>query len=290
MSGLEPEVVAEAYREACLDELKALKPGNVHVYADGHRMRVHDFEQSADASGPALAAKGARVGERVLRSVQATLERVGTNTNLGIVLLCAPLAAAAECEGDLFAELSRVLSSLDRQDAAAVYEAIRLASPAGLGQVADHDVRSAPTINLRLAMEAAAGHDRIAYAYITGFRDVTTVGLPALAEARQSRYSSRWCTTAVYLAFLSAGPDTHIQRKFGRAEAEAVRARADAIRRSIRLSDAAEERLLQFDRELKECGLNPGTSADFTVATLFADRLLAAREMRRRLVAQPASR
>ncbi len=31
--------------------------------------------------------------------------------------------------------------------------------------------------------------------------------------------------------------------------------------------------LLDFDRRLKADGLNPGTSADLTVATLFADRL-----------------
>jgi triphosphoribosyl-dephospho-CoA synthase len=31
--------------------------------------------------------------------------------------------------------------------------------------------------------------------------------------------------------------------------------------------------LLSFDRRLKACGLNPGTSADLTVASVFADRL-----------------
>ncbi len=34
-------------------------------------------------------------------------------------------------------------------------------------------------------------------------------------------------------------------------------------------------KLLAFDRSLKERGLNPGTSADLTVATLFAGALQA---------------
>ena len=33
------------------------------------------------------------VGRRILEAVRATREAVGTNTNLGIVLLCGPLAA-----------------------------------------------------------------------------------------------------------------------------------------------------------------------------------------------------
>ncbi|MBX6323666.1 MAG: triphosphoribosyl-dephospho-CoA synthase, partial [Rhodospirillaceae bacterium] len=30
--------IAAAYVAACLAELRALKPGNVHAFADGHRM------------------------------------------------------------------------------------------------------------------------------------------------------------------------------------------------------------------------------------------------------------
>jgi triphosphoribosyl-dephospho-CoA synthase len=278
MSGLGQDVILAAYRKACRDELEALKPGNVHVHADGHRMRVDDFTRSADISGPALATRGARVGERVLGAVRATIERVGTNTNLGIILLCAPLAMAAEHDGGLFAELASVLSGLDRQDAVAVYKAILIASPGGLGHVAEHDVRADPMVDLRAAMQAAAGHDRIARAYVTDYRDVLEIGFPALAEARRQACDPQWCTTAVYLAFLANVPDTHIQRKFGLREAESVRAQAATIRHATRLTDDSREPLLQFDRELKARGLNPGTSADFTVATLFADRLIRARE------------
>ena len=39
--------VADAFRDACLAELRALKPGNVHDYAEGHGMTLAQFETSA---------------------------------------------------------------------------------------------------------------------------------------------------------------------------------------------------------------------------------------------------
>jgi len=273
VSGLSPDAIAAAYQSACRAELRALKPGNVHVYADGHRLRASDFEQSAEVSALPIARPGARVGERVLGAIRATAERVGTNTNLGIVLLCAPLAAAAEAGSPLATGLAEVLARLDRRDAEDVYEAIRLASPAGLGDVPNHDVRQGADTDLRTAMAAAAGHDRIARAYATGFDDVFGIGLPALEAARLRQLAPDWCTTAVYLAFLARIPDTHIRRKFGSERAEAVRAEAQNVVRAVDLASDPVEALLQFDADLKQRGLNPGTSADFTVATLFSDLL-----------------
>jgi triphosphoribosyl-dephospho-CoA synthase len=239
-------------------------------------MTVLDFERSAEAAAAPLARRGAKVGRRILDAVAATLAAVATNTNLGIVLLCAPLAAAAERGGDLRGALQAVLRALDREDAALAFEAIRLAMPAGLGGAARHDVREAPSCTLREAMAEAAGRDRVAKAYLDGFEDVFAVGLAALAAATPAAPTRWWPAAAVYLRFLSAFPDTHIARKFGPARAEAVRREAAAF-----LAGIAETRepgrlvadLARLDRSLKENGLNPGTSADLTVATLFAGRL-----------------
>jgi len=41
-----------------------------------------------------IAVPGASVGRRILRAIQSTRAMVAFNTNLGIVLLCAPLAHA----------------------------------------------------------------------------------------------------------------------------------------------------------------------------------------------------
>ena len=173
MSGLLPEAIATAYQACCLAELDALKPGNVHVFGDGHRMAVADFVTSAEISAPHLAEPGARIGRRVRTAMEATLGAVGQNTNLGILLLCAPLARAAENGGPLRAALSHALDDLDAADATDVFAAIRAANPGGLGRVERHDVtESVAPASLVAAMAEAAPRDRIARAYVTDFADI----------------------------------------------------------------------------------------------------------------------
>lgn len=271
-AGLAPALIATLYRAACLAELDALKPGNVHAYAAGHRMAVADFVTSAEVSAPPLAAAGARVGARVLGGVAATMAAVGQNTNLGILLLCAPLARAAE-QGE---SVAAILADLDGRDSRDVFAAIRRANPGGLGQAGRHDVAADAPPSLLDAMAEAAPRDAIARAYVDGFADLDAVGLPALAAARGAGLAPTWCTTAVHLAYLAAVEDSHVRRKHGPAVAAKVRAEAEALRAGLDLGAAPVEALLAFDGALKARGINPGTSADFTVATLFADALRAA--------------
>jgi triphosphoribosyl-dephospho-CoA synthase len=280
MSGSD-DPVAAAYIEACLAELDAPKPGNIHRFAPGHRMEVADFVRSAEASAAPIAARGARVGSRVRAAVEATLSAVGQNTNLGIVLLCAPLAAAGEAtDAALRPALGRVLDRLDRADAQDVFSAIAAANPAGLGRAPRHDVNAPATATLREAMAEAADRDRIARQYVTTYEDIFSLGLPALATARRRQSDARWSTLAVYLTFLAAAPDTHIVRKFDLRVAEAVRREAVGWRDAFTAAHDPEgiaEGLLGWDGELKSRGINPGTSADLTVATLFASSLSAIR-------------
>jgi triphosphoribosyl-dephospho-CoA synthase len=269
--------VAAAYIEACLAELDAPKPGNVHRFASGHRMEIEDFVRSAEASAGPIASRGARVGARVRVAVDATLKAVGQNTNLGIILLCAPLAAASEAsDAPLRPALARVLDSLDRADAADVFSAIAAANPGGLGSAPRHDVNAPATATLREAMDDAAKRDRIARQYVTAYEDVFSLGLPALESARRRHGDARWSTLAVYLMFLAEIPDTHIARKFDLDVAEAVRREAVDWRdlfATARRPEEIADRLLSWDAALKTRGINPGTSADLTVATLFASNL-----------------
>ena len=71
---LSPAVIAAAYEASCLAELDALKPGNVHAFADGHRMAVADFAASARISAPHLAKAGAGLGAR--SALRSTAPRV----------------------------------------------------------------------------------------------------------------------------------------------------------------------------------------------------------------------
>jgi len=268
--------IAAAFVAACRDELDAPKPGNVHVFADGHRMAVADFMRSADAAATPLTEPGARVGQRILGAVAATRAAVGTNTNLGIILLCAPLATAAEVATNLRTTVADVLENLDIADANLTFQAIALASPGGLGHAERHDVRAPATVTLRHAMAEAAERDRIAHQFSTGFEDIFDRGLNRLDAALRRWRDPKWATLAVYLGFLAAFPDSHIARKYGIVAAEDVRRGAAKFEHRL---DAAEEPdallgdLLAWDRELKASGLNPGTTADLTVATLFARRL-----------------
>jgi len=269
--------IATAFKTACRAELEALKPGNVHVFAAGHRMTVEQFTRSADAAAAPLSARGARIGRRILDAVEATFAAAGANTNLGIILLCAPLAAAAERgPTDLRAALASILTDLDVDDASLAFRAILQASPAGLGQAERNDVAHPARVTLAQAMAEAADRDRIARQYATGYTDMFERGLPALAAAAARGWDQKWAVLAVYLGFLGAFPDSHIVRKYGPALAEEVRHNAvgfEAALQSQRDPAHLTADLLAWDAALKARNINPGTSADLTVATLFARNL-----------------
>jgi triphosphoribosyl-dephospho-CoA synthase len=271
------DLIAEAFIASCRDEILALKPGNVHVFAPGHGMTTEHFLAAAAAAAGPISQTGVAIGKRILAAVEASFAATGMNTNLGIVLLCAPLAAAAEHgTPDLRVALGAILANLDREDATQTFQAIAHASPGGLGAAAQHDVHQPATVSLRDAMAEAAKRDRIAFQYISNFEDIFETGFRALVRAKERAIEPPWTTVAVYLAFMSNFPDTHIARKFGAEAAEAVRSEAaSALERFEAGSKPADSfnDLMAFDTRLKTQGRNPGTSADLTVATLFADRL-----------------
>ncbi len=271
------ERIEAAFRWACLTELDAPKPGNVHAFADGHRMTVDEFVRSADAAAAPLSAQGARVGLRIHRAVMATFAAVGTNTNLGIILLCAPLAAAAERDAaDLRRALHEVLQELDIDDADLTFRSIVRAAPAGLSHSAQHDVFNPATVSLLEAMSAAANRDMVARQYATDFADIFDLGLPLFESVSQSKGEAKWATLATFLGFLSAFPDSHIARKFGAETANCVQRAAlnfEAMLQAAEQPDQVLPALLTWDAALKAKAINPGTTADLTVATLFALRL-----------------
>src|SRR5258707_11611761 len=90
----------EAFLAACAGELRALKPGNVHVHAAGHGMAVADFERSAAVAAEPLCRPRAPIGAPIRDAVPATRAPVGIKTNLGILLLPAPLPPPPQPHGD----------------------------------------------------------------------------------------------------------------------------------------------------------------------------------------------
>jgi triphosphoribosyl-dephospho-CoA synthase len=281
IAALPRNVIAEAYIAACRLEVRTLKPGNVHIFADGHRMTVTDFDHSANASAPFMVDPALSVGDRILKAVEATFAAVATNTNLGIVLLCAPLATAAQhcTESASFADsLHAVLAALDHNDARAVYKAIAMANPAGLGSDKAGDVRAEPPADWTLldAMRAAAPRDMIAQEYATGFASILD-NARTLTEDIASGAAPEDALALLFLRHLSERPDTHIIRKHGPALAHRVAARAKETLATLELKSASgiakpenRLRLLELDAELKSWGANPGSLADLMCASAFA--------------------
>lgn len=283
-------VVAQAFLDACAWDVAVRKPGNVSQHSPGHRMQAEDFVASARACVGALVAPGRRVGERVEAAVRATRAAVGCNTNLGIVLLCAPLAAAAERPGLIGAgpaawrrALEAVFAALDREDAAAVFRAIVVASPGGLGEAAQQDVHRPPTLDLRAAMALAAGRDRIARQYRDGAAELLDLGLAVLGrhgleaglgavpDAPDAPDAARVAAVEhLHLAWLASAPDSHIVRRHGEAAAQTVLSQAAAWKARVRPGRPlqGDPAFLAWDEALKSASINPGTSADLVVATL----------------------
>lgn len=283
MITLPPEKIADFFIAACKAELTALKPGNVHVHASGHGMDISQFEAAALAAAPHIANTTLGVGARIRGAVEASMMAAGCNTNLGIILLCTPLAAAAmQPNGySLRKRLEHVLDHLDLHDANDVYAAIRAANPGGLGKSEQADVAQAPSIPLLDAMALAAPRDRIAANYASGFRDIFEDHLPLLMRIRQgttpdaSRPDRDDTVATLYMVLLARYPDSHIRRKFGMETAAHVQRLAQAARPLYTpvVRPRCHAGLLDLDRLLKSEGWNPGTTADFVVATLFAAQI-----------------
>jgi triphosphoribosyl-dephospho-CoA synthase len=243
----------QAFIRSCTLDIAVVKPGNVSRISAGHGMTASQFIASAAAAAPALCAPGAPIGQRILKAIEAARSVVDCNTNLGIVLLCAPIAAAAEAafEADggasagaatdelrLRRELQRCLHSLTVQDAQAAYRAIALARPGGLGSAPEQDVHEPPTVNLLAAMVLASDRDRVARQYACGFDDLFDIGLTcwrtvtAQASSTMRHLDPReLAMQRTFLEFLARFEDSHIARKHGLARARAVCRQAVGWRR-----------------------------------------------------------
>lgn len=292
--------VAAAAQLACLLEVSAPKPGNVSPGRHFSDTRYEHFLASAAAIGGPLAAAGQRpLGATIRAAVESTSQWASSNTNLGIVLLLAPLAKAAHALGSrapglpsaspglrgaagpglrdaaspaLRDEVREVLQATTVADARDAYAAIRIAAPGGLGRADDQDVARDPEVTLLEAMRLAADRDDIAYEYASGFEITFTCGTPALEAARRDGLPWDDAVVETFLTLAGRRADTHIVRRGGAALAADVAERARAVLAAggVR-SEAGRRALTDWDARLRQHGnlANPGTSADLTAAAIF---------------------
>jgi triphosphoribosyl-dephospho-CoA synthase len=276
VKSLEPDRIAWAVHIACLLEVCADKPGNVTWGKDFWDTRFVDFMASAVAIGPALRdASHTPVGETILRAVRDTRKLVSTNTNLGMILLLAPLARAAGLEHPqgLRAGVSEVLKALTVDDARMAFEAIRIVNPGGLGDADRYDVHNADVdVTLREAMASAQARDTVAREYVTDFEVTFELGCVTLCQLWKEGRSFSNSIVQTALTILAQVPDTLIVRKEGLAVAQGISRRAEQVLRAGgAFSERGREALRAFDLSIRDerHRLNPGTTADLTAAALF---------------------
>jgi triphosphoribosyl-dephospho-CoA synthase len=257
-------------------------------------MAFEDFLASAAAIAPPMQRAGScPLGATIRAAVEATERWTSANTNLGMVLLLAPLVQAANrivAEDDesrgavaevpsagmaaevLRAHVARVIDEATVADARDVFAAIRRAAPGGLGQAPEQDVADEPTLPLKEIMMLAAHRDDVAREYATGFETTFQLAVPALMSAREARLSWNDAIVETFLAVLAARHDTHVRRRGGYAlAADVSRRAAEALAAGGVRTDGGRRTIEEMDAALRAPDnlTNPGTTADLTTAAIF---------------------
>lgn len=276
---LSEQQLSDCIRWACEQEVNAPKPGNVNPHSDGHQMQIDDFLRSASAIAPVMAQPDLTVGQRILQSVIATRQVVDCNTNLGIILLFAPIIHAAwQCSGfsELPAALTTVLKNLTIADAEDCYQAIQMAEAGNLGEASEQDIRRKPTVTLHEAMFLAQNRDSIARQYVNNYKEVWEIAFKELTNSLNCGEKVEWATAFAYLSVLSRVPDTLISRKFSRQQAQIVSEQAQlfvAKMNNTTTLRSMQDELRDWDQQLKCLAINPGTTADISAAALLLHAL-----------------
>jgi len=255
---------------ACTWEVLARKAGNVCPGREFPDLTVNDFLVSAAAIAPVLdQAPHQPLGVTILRCIEETRKVVNTNTNLGIVLLLAPLASVPLDE-ELQRGLARVLSQTTVEDSRNVYKAIRLARPGGLGDAKEQDVKREPTLPLREVMALAMECDLIAAQYCSNFAFVLDYVLADVVRFSHSLPNIEWAIVETQISTLATVRDSLVLRKRGPQEALQL---LNSALKSLDLGGAHGDPdfFVELDAWLRSDNhaRNPGTTADLIAAALF---------------------
>ncbi|MCI5737312.1 MAG: triphosphoribosyl-dephospho-CoA synthase [Methanobrevibacter ruminantium] len=273
------------------------KPGNVHRTRNYDDMVFQDFAISAVVIGDTMEAVAsqakeiddlseAELGRYIFQAVDETNRWIETNTNLGIMMMCIPIAAAASISNgfdEIQENVGRLMDATTVEDAVNLYDAINVADAGGMGDQDEFDVMSekakdelrANNQTMFDVLEISAGWDRLA--------NELTNKMPVCFEIGYPCYSSFWktsddvdvinkATVLTFMTILSQIPDTLISRKYGDEVAEDVSQKASDIL-EFKDDDSFVEKLFELDAYLDENKLNPGTTADLTAASIFLSYL-----------------
>jgi triphosphoribosyl-dephospho-CoA synthase len=128
-------------------------------------------------------------------------------------------------------------------------------------------------VTLTEAMRLASKKDRIAYQYISNYENIFDFSLPIYYN-NLDRWEDQnyWAVVALYAHLLSQFPDSHIERKYGSCYSDMVVEKMALLIQELSKAndpDYIKPFLYNLDQEFKCKKINPGTTADLTVATVF---------------------
>ena len=277
-NNFDESIIRDAYLYACHKDVEAIKPGNVNINSPHHDTTASDYLISSINSGSELFYDSYSLGDRILNAIVATKKETSMNTNLGIVLLCAPIAHALlnYKKMSLKEAITKTIDNATSDDTVKICEAINIANPGGLGDVLDYDTKSMPAVKLREIMSYSAQYDRISYQYHNNYQDILDFIIPSLDKNMIKYKSSDISISMTYLQILGKIPDSHISRKLGE---EIAKKTSNHVNDLLKIQDKDCSRgylvkqLNDLDYEYKKKGINPGTTADLLVASLMIHRI-----------------
>jgi triphosphoribosyl-dephospho-CoA synthase len=298
------EHVSQCLQLALLLEVSAYpKPGNVHRTADFQETRYEHFLASSVAVAPHfthaaevgfcisegnLTLKEAKIGLTIKEAVTSTQSwQTGGNTHLGAIILLSPIAIAAGmvlADGrfsltKLRKNIGAIITATTSEDAIAVYEAIAIAKPSGLGTAPTLDVAdtaskqqiSQKRITLFDIFQIASSYDSIASEWINNYPITFEMGHPYFSKQLRETHDINMAIVHVFLKILSEIPDTLITRKVGLLQSQKTSKLADQTLKAGGLTaPAGRIAVRSFDHYLRQQGnhLNPGATADITSAII----------------------
>lgn len=281
MSLLTENQVKMAFEYACKLDVFSIKPGNVFLDHPAYGMTHKDFLQSSMACSDIICEQNIDIGEKILESVKASIDVVGCNTNLGIILLCSPIVEAIYLDNEHKLQqnnLKKVIDRIDLKQTKTIYKAINLANAGGMGLKDKFDLNAKKSSDFTLseAMNFASSYDYIANEYTNYFNNIINIISLNWRNYFKLMGNAECATTATFLKLISSNPDSLIARKYGLDTAIEVSGKFKALSDEyceLKNPNIINNKLLLLDSELKIQGLNPGTTADVVVASIFINRL-----------------
>ncbi len=265
------------------------KPGNVHRTRDYDDMVFEDFVISGIVIGDTIRkattdvdVENPQLGRYILEAVDETDRWIKNNTNLGIVMMITPIAAAAAISDDfdeIRPNIVKLMANTSVDDACDLYDAINIADAGGMGDQDEYDVASDNAKNelrenkqtMYDVLKISAPWDMLAREMTSDMPAVFEIGYPTYHKLKEEKSLNDACVLT-FLTILSQVPDTLISRKYGSDEAMKISLMTRDLLK-LRDADDFDVKLQEFDDYLFENHYNPGTTADLTAASIFVSNL-----------------